>query len=99
MGDPGTAGFLFTFWQPTKAAMTFQGEEESGAHGPAPAPFLSLSFPCLYFLKSFLVWSSWFCPWAHAFLMWELDPEKPSLNSFSFPAAGIPAAELLGIAR
>lgn len=79
MGKPGV---LFTFWQSPKAAMTFQSEEESGAHGPAPAPFLSLNFFCLYFLRSFLIWSSWFYPWAHAFLMWELDPEKPIVNSF-----------------
>lgn len=94
MGEPG---FLYTFWQSPKAAMTFQSEEESGAHEPAPAPFLSLSFLCLYFLRSFLIWSSWFYPWAHAFLMWELDPEKTVVNPFSSPAAGIPAAGVLGI--
>lgn len=54
MGEEGIVGVLFTFWQCPKAAMTFQGERESGAHRAAPAPFLSLGFLCIYFLRSFL---------------------------------------------
>lgn len=95
MGEQGIVGVLFTFWQCPKAATTFQGEQESGAHGAAPAPFLSLGFLCIYFLRSFLVWSCWFCPRPHGFLPWVPDPEKPSVNSFSSPAGvDVPSSKL-----